>query len=178
MFFELLESRRSIRKFDGRPVEAEKVEKLVEAALRAPSGRSINPWSFVVIDDRESLKRLAAAKSHGSKFVKNAALGVVVCADPEKSDTYVEDASIAAIFIHLAAASLGLGSCWVQIRNRKRDDGSAAQDFVARELGLPEGLVVQAIVAIGYPDEAKKGHSRESLDYHKVFKNKFGKDWR
>lgn len=178
MFIDLLEKRRSIRRFSDKSVEAEKVEKLVEAALRSPSGRGFNPWSFVVVDDRESLKRLSQCKAHGASFIKNAPLGIVVCADPGKSDTYVEDASIASIFIHLAAASLGLGSCWVQVRLRQRDDGVTAQDYVAKELGVPEGQIVQAIIAIGYPAETKAGHTKESLDYHKVFRNTFDTQWR
>ena len=123
MFMKLLEKRRSIRKFTEQTVEPEKVQVLIEAALRSPSGRGINPWEFIVVEDRKLLSKLADAKQHGAAFLKGAPLGIVVCANPEKSDTFVEDASIASIIIQLAAESLGLGSCWIQMRNRNHRDG-------------------------------------------------------
>jgi nitroreductase len=180
MFSELLETRRSIRKYEQRPVEPEKIEKLIESALRSPSGRSINPWSFIVVDDRDKLERLSRCRPHGAAFLKNAPLGIVVCADPTKSDTCVEDAAIASIFIHLSAASLGLGSCWIQIRKRDREDDLTAGQYVARELGIPETMMVQSIIAIGYPAETKAGHAKEKLLYDKVHYNSFGveRPWR
>jgi len=104
MFMDLIANRRSIRRFSGDKVEAQKVELLKEAALRAPSSRGVNPWEFIFITDRNLLAKLSAAKPHGSTFLKDAPLGIVVCADPEKSDVWVEDASIATILgVHSAS---------------------------------------------------------------------------
>ena len=116
MFSSLIQKRRSIRKFQEKPVENEKIEILIEAALRSPSSRGHNPWEFVVVTERDSLEKLSSAKIHGSEFLKNAPLGMVVCADEDKCDVWVEDCSIASTFIFLASESLGLGSCWIQIR--------------------------------------------------------------
>jgi nitroreductase len=91
MFIDLLRSRRSIRQFEPRPVEQAKVDLLVEAALRSPSSRGFNPWEFVVVDNPELIDRLSKAKPHGASFLAKAPLAVVVCADPEKSDVWVED---------------------------------------------------------------------------------------
>jgi nitroreductase len=168
MMIELLRKRRSIRKFENRPVEKEKVDQLVEAALRAPSSRGFNPWRFVVVTDPETLRGLSTAKPHGASFVKNAPLAIVVCADPSVSDVWVEDASIASIIVHLAAADLGLGSCWVQIRKRSHDSAKTAGAFVQKALNLPEKLEVLSIVAIGYPAEEKAGHPADSLQREKV----------
>ena len=118
MFLSLIEKRRSIRRYLPWPVEKEKIDVLIEAALRAPSSRGFNPWEFIFVTDRDLLKTLSTTKKHGSSFLRNATLGIVVCADEKKSDVWVEDASIASIFIHLAAESIGLGSCWIQIRKR------------------------------------------------------------
>ncbi len=118
MFHSLLENRRSIRKFENKAVEAEKIDLLVEAALRSPSSRGFNPWEFVVVTDPGLIKQLAQSKAAGSSWMGNAPLAFVICGDPEKSDVWVEDTSIATTIIHLAAASLGLGSCWIQIRER------------------------------------------------------------
>lgn len=140
MFVDLLRTRRSVRKFQDRPVEKEKIYTLIEAMLRAPSSRGLNPWEFVVVTKKESLVLLSQAKSHGATFVKNAPLAIVVCADPAKSDVWVEDTAIASILLHLAATDLGLGSCWVQIRLREHDNQKMAQDYVAELLGLPEAI--------------------------------------
>lgn len=168
MFMDLLEKRRSIRKYTDQAVEPEKVRTLIEAALRSPSGRGINPWEFIVVEDRRILSQLAQAKQSGAGFLKGAPLGIVVCANPEKSDTFVEDASIASIIIQLAAESLGLGSCWVQMRNRYHRDGRPAQDHIAQLLDIPEHCIVQSVIAIGHPAETKAPHSRESLNFDKV----------
>src|SRR5689334_18493035 len=109
---ELVRKRRSIRSYTKEPVENDKLKLLVETLLRAPSSRNINPWEFIVVDDREMLQKLATAKEHESTFLKGAALGIVVCADSTKSDVWVEDCSIASILVQMVAESLGLGSCW------------------------------------------------------------------
>ncbi|MCP4600162.1 MAG: NAD(P)H-dependent dehydrogenase/reductase, partial [Proteobacteria bacterium] len=163
MFDFLIETRRSIRKFKQQAVEPEKIEKLVEAALRAPSSMSRNPWEFIVVTEPELLAKLARSKEHGSSFLKNSPLAIVVCADPQKCDVWVEDASIASIFIHLAAHDLGLGSCWIQIRDRMHDGSITAEEYVRQILAIPENLKVESIVAIGYPDEQKDGHPKDQL---------------
>jgi nitroreductase len=96
---ELLRRRRSIRKFSAAIIAPETVETLIEAALRAPSSRGINPWEFILIDNPEMLSKLSKAKQHGSEFLKNAPLAIVVCADSGKSGVWTEDCSIAAIII-------------------------------------------------------------------------------
>ena len=111
MFHSLIRTRRSIRRYENKPIEAEKIDLLLEATLRPPSSNNRQPWEFVVVTDKDLLEQLSSAKPHGAGFLKDAPLGIVVCADPGKCDVWVEDASIAATFIHLAAASLGLGSC-------------------------------------------------------------------
>ena len=173
----LLAERRSIRRFEDRPVPAEVVAEIIEAALRTPSSRSLNPWEFIVVTEREQLERLAQAKPHGASFLKSAALAVVICADPQRCDVWIEDAAIATFAIHLAAADLGLGSCWVQIRKRMHDDDQSAAQFIAGELNLPDGLEVLAAVAIGYPQETKKGHAKESLPFDKVHRGQFGQPY-
>jgi len=175
MFLSLVQKRRSIRQYLERPVEKEKIELLVEAALRSPSSRGFNPWEFIVVTDRDLLEKLSKAKTHGASFLKNAPLGIVVCADPEKCDVWVEDASIASIFLHLAAESLELGSCWIQIRMRMHDQTKTAQEYVQELLNIPENLNVEAMIAIGYPAESKPPHRKENLPYEKVYYNEYGR---
>ena len=172
---ELLRHRRSIRAFQTRPVETEKVEQLCEALLRAPTSRGRNPWQFVVVDDRELLERLGSAKEHGSGFLAGAPLAVAICADPQRSDVWIEDCAIAAILLQMSAESLGLGSCWAQIRLRGHGDGRSAEAYVRETLGLPGELVVAAIVGIGHPAEKKPPHPRESLPWAQLHRNRYGR---
>jgi len=174
MFSPLISRRRSIRKFTDRPLSTEIVGQLKEAVLRAPSSRGRNPWQFVLVTDREVLGRLGEARAHSSQFLAGAALAVVICADPNKADTWIEDCAIAATYLQLAAEDLGLGSCWCQIRMREHADGRSAADFVRELLNIPDSLEVTAIIGIGYPGEKKAGHSRNSLPWNKLHIERFG----
>ena len=173
MFLSLVQKRRSIRQYQKDPVDPEKIDQLIEIALRSPSSRSFNPWEFIVVTDPTLLQKLSEAKPHGATFLKNAPLGIVVCADPAKCDVWIEDASIASIFLHLAAESMGLGSCWIQIRKRRHDQTQTAEEYIRELLGIPDNLHVESIVAIGHPAESKPAHSKESLQYEKVHHNKY-----
>jgi nitroreductase len=174
VFIDLVRKRRSIRKYRPQAVEKDKINLLIETALRACSSRGVQPWEFVVVTDPQMLAQLAAAKPHGSAFLRDAPLAFVVCADSAKTDVWVEDASIAAVFLHLAAADLGLGSCWSQIRLRDHDARQSAGAYVADLLGLRQGLEVEAIIAIGYPAEDKGPHPASSLAYGKINRERYG----
>lgn len=171
---DILQQRRSLRLFESRPVEPEKIELLTEAVLRAPSSRGLNPWEFIVVSDRDKLKALSKAKPHGAEFLAGAALAFVVAADPQRSDVWVEDCAIAAIIVQLTAVSLGLGSCWAQIRLRPHGDGRSAEAAVRDIVGLPEQMAVDCIIGIGYPRERKAGHPRQELPVAKIHREQFG----
>ncbi len=175
MFLSLAQKRRSIRRYLKKPIESENIQRLIEAALRAPSSRGFNPWEFVVVTDRDLLEKLSKSKPHGASFLKDAALGIVVCADPEKCDVWIEDASIASIYIHLAAESMGLGSCWIQIRKRMHDRETSAEQYIRKLLNIPENFKIESMIAVGYPAEKKSGHPKEDLLYGKVHYNAFGR---
>jgi nitroreductase len=174
MFMDLIANRRSIRRYTADRIETEKIEFLKEAALRAPSSRGVNPWEFVFITDRSLLQKLSGAKPHGSSFLKDAQLGIVVCADPQKSDVWVEDASIATIFIQLAAASLELGTCWIQIRDRMHDETQSAEAYIAELLNIPSNLKIGSMVAVGHPAESKPPHPQENLQNEKIHLDQYG----
>ncbi|MFA5516856.1 MAG: nitroreductase family protein [Desulfuromonadales bacterium] len=173
MLLDLLQKRRSVRKYARRAVEPEKVDILLEALLRAPSSRGRRPWEFIVVDEPELLKKLGTAKAHGAAFIADAPLAVVVAGDPERCDVWIEDCAIAAILLQMAAESIGLGSCWVQIRRRQRPDGGSAEDYLKSLLHLPAGQRVLSIVGIGHPADPLPGHARESLPWGKIHRNRF-----
>ena len=116
-FNSLLLKRRSIRKYTDQPIAPDDVRLILEAALTAPSSKSVRPWQFVVVEDRDMLARLGECKPQYATSVARAPMAVVVTADMTKSDAWIEDASIAAILMQLQAEELGLGSCWVHCRH-------------------------------------------------------------
>ncbi len=178
MFLDLLRKRRSIRQFTDQKVEQEKLDMLLEAVLRSPSSRGLNPWEFVVVTEQDTIAKLAKAKTHGSAFLARAPLAIVVCADPAKSDVWVEDASIASLILHLCSTDLGLGSCWIQIRKREHDEGKSAEAYVRETLGLKAGLAVEALIAVGYPAEEKPGRGESSLLFDRISYETYGKTQR
>jgi nitroreductase len=172
-FMKVIRDRRSVRVFESRPVEEEKLSLIVEAALRSPSSRGLNPWQFVVVRNPETLAALSIAKPHGASFLAGAPLGIAVLADPKRCDVWVEDASIAATYIQLAAEFLGLKSCWAQLRLREDGKKGWATDRARDILSIPEGMEVAFVIGIGYAAEEKKGHAESYLDYSKVHYERF-----
>ena len=173
MLLPLLQERRSIRKFLSTPVEQEKLDILLESLLRAYSSRGNNPWEFIVVTQPEILEKLSRAKEHGSVFIAGAPLAIVICADTQKSDVWIEDCAIASTILQLSAASIGLGSCWAQIRLRSHGQGQSAEEFIRELFQMDERFCVDAVIGIGYPDENKPGHSVDTLQYEKIHRNGF-----
>ena len=174
---ELLRKRRSIRNYTAETIDPATVDLLIEALLRAPSSRNINPWEFIIVDDRTLLSKLSTSKEHGSTFLRDAQLGIVVCADTTQSDVWIEDCSIASILVQMTALSLGLGSCWIQIRKRHHNAKSSAEEYIQKLLGLPDHIRVQSIISIGHPDEEREPLQADELEYHKVRHNHHETPW-
>jgi nitroreductase len=172
MFLPLLRNRRSIRQFKSTPITPEQVAQLTEALLRAPTSRGRNPWHFVIVDDPQLLGQLSTAKAHGAEFLAKAPLAVAICADPAVSDVWVEDCAIAAIILQLTAESMGLGSCWAQMRLRSDTNGRSAEENVREILNLPMEWNVDCIIGIGQPSHRLAGHPRASLADGKIRRNR------
>jgi nitroreductase len=173
----LIKERRSIRTFQDREVEPEKINQIIQAALLSPSSKNNHPWKFIVIDDKAILSRLSEAKEQGSKFLAKSSLAIAILADPKQSDVWVEDTSIAAILIILTAQHLGLGSCWVQLRKRHTSTGQDSEEYVKGLLKIPYNLRVLCLVAIGYTGEIKseKNIPKQKLD--DIFLNYYEKKY-
>jgi nitroreductase len=170
---EILRKRRSIRKYQATAVDGQAMEVIKEALLRSPSSRGTNPWTFIFVDQKDLLQKLSQAKENGAQFIKDAALAVVVCGDETKSDVWVEDCSIASIVLQLTAQSLGLGSCWSQIRNRAHSKERSAEKYIQELLQIPGNLKVLSIIGMGIPAETKTPVAKEQLDYAKIRYNTY-----
>jgi nitroreductase len=174
---DLLRSRRSIRKYTQKPIDKKTVALLVEALLRSPTSRNNKSCEFVFVDDPGLLSKLSKTREHGSLHLQGAPLGIVVCADSTKSDVWVEDCSIASILVQVTAHSLGLGSCWIQVRNRNHTDAMTAEQYLQGLLGLPGHLKVESIISLGYPDEVKKPVAKSELEYGKIKHNRYSEQY-
>ncbi|MBE6275837.1 MAG: NAD(P)H nitroreductase [Bacteroides sp.] len=173
-FSDLIKNRRSMRKFTEEELTQEEVVALLRAALMSPSSKRTNSWQFVVVDDRETLQKLSRCKEMASSFLADAALGIVVMADPLASDVWIEDAAIASLMIQLQAEDLGLGSCWIQVRERFTADGVPSGDYVHDVLDIPLQLQVLSIIAVGHKGMQRKPFNEEHLQWEKVHINKYG----
>lgn len=167
---EAIQSRRSIRVFKDQPIEQEKVDTLLKAAMAAPSAGNQQPWHFILIDDKEVLSKVPSFHPYSGLLLK-APLAILVCGDPrlEKYEGFwVQDCSAASQNILLAAHDLGLGAVWLGLHPiQERVDGM-------RELvHLPEIVVPLSLIAVGYPDEAKG--SKNNFRKERIFYNSFGK---
>ncbi|NBJ16396.1 MAG: NAD(P)H nitroreductase [Dehalobacter sp. 4CP] len=174
---DLLYDRRSIRKYSPAAIEKDKIQDLVKAALLAPSGRGIQPQRFIIVEDHDLLQKLSLAREHGSAFLSGAPLVIVVLADSSLTDVWTEDASIAAIIIQLAAKSMGLGSCWVQVRNRNQSEGKTTEEYIQEVLNIPRGLKVECMIGLGYPAEQKLRRTEQDLQYQNIFVNQYGTEF-
>lgn len=162
-----------MRKFTDEELTQEQVELLLRAALMSPSSHRSTGWEFIAVDDKQTLAQLAESKDGGAAFVAEAPLAIVVAANPEVSDAWVEDASIAALMIQLQAEDLGLGSCWAHMHNRHAADGTPANDVIHELLGLPENLQVLCVIAVGHKGMERKPFNEEHLQWEKVHINKW-----
>lgn len=147
---------------------------MMKAALMAPTSKRSNAWQFVLVDDKEKLKELSLCKEHASQFIADAALAVVVTADPLLSDVWIEDASIASIYLQLQAEDMGLGSCWVQVRERYTATGMASDEYVRGILDIPLQLQVLSVIAVGHKGMERKPFDESHLQWEKIHLNKYG----
>ena len=124
--------------------------------MLAPTSKNTRAWQFVCVDQPDMLQRLADCKPHGAGPINGCPLAVVVCGDSTVTDPWVEDCSIAAEFMQLQAADLGIGSCWIQVRGRFTADEIPSEEYVQQLLGIPEQMSVLCIMTFGHPAEERK----------------------
>lgn len=166
-FYSLVQTRRSTRTYSTQSIPQELIQQLQEVALMSPASKRSNSWEFIFIDDKKLLEALSVSKPSSISFIKDAPLAIVVLADTSKSDVWIENASIASIYLQLAAEDLNLGSCWVQIRGRNHNDSTTASDYIKELLHVPAQFEVLSIISVGY-----KLENRPQFDLSRLQKDK------
>lgn len=169
----LMKQRRSTRRFEVKPVDPEKIDMLLQAALSAPSAKNTRSWEFIVVDQPDLLQALSLSREHSSSFLAQAPLAIVVAVDPEKSDAWIENASIASAFLQIQAEAMGLGSCWVQIARRTYNENLSAEEYVRNLLYIPYSMRILNIVAIGYKANTLPPHPMDETLQAKIHHNMF-----
>lgn len=170
---ELMRTRRSIRSYTEERVSEEDINKIVQAGLLSASGKAIRPWEFIVVTDKKIMQKMADCRTGSVKMLKEASCAIAVVGNEDASDVWIEDCSAAMSNMHLMAHALGLGSCWVQGRLRKAEDGRDAEAFVRDILGYPENYKLQAILTVGVPNETRPAYELDKLPMEKVHRNQF-----
>ncbi|HXK51937.1 MAG TPA: nitroreductase family protein [Caldisericia bacterium] len=165
---ELLLQRRSIRHYQEKRIEKEKIETIQKCVLLSPSSRNRRPWEFFFVTDPSLIENLSISKPHGSSFLREAPLAIVVVGLPEVSDAWIEDCSITSIIAQLAAEGIGLSSCWIQIREREHNDNQSAAQYIQTLLEISDDKEIEAIIAVGYSAEEKDPYTEEELDFQKI----------
>lgn len=169
----MLLERRSVRSYTGETIPEDKLKLVLEAGLLSESGHGIRPWEFVVVQDKERLRQLIPCKEGSGKMLQNAGAAIIVLADQEQSDVWIDDCAIAMANMHLMADSIGLGSCYINARMRKAVDGGDTETFVKNFLLLPDNYRVVAILSLGIPAKKPIPHSLDQLLWEKVHYEKF-----
>ncbi len=155
-----IRSRRSIRKYQDRPIEPDKLMRVLEAGRLAPSAKNMQEWKFIVVRDAETRKRLSEAALGQSQV---AAAPVVIAACTTMPDItmpcgqlcYPIDLSIAIDHMSLAALAEGLGTCWI---------GAFYEDTVKSILGIPDRIRLTAMLTLGYPAESPAARPRKKME--------------
>lgn len=157
-FLEVIEKRRSVRKYSDKPVDKEILDAVVRVAQTAPSSRNSKSSAFMIVEDRDTLDALSLMRDYGSGLISGAQAAIVVMGDETKTDLWVDNCAISATFIQLAVTAMDLCSCWVHCNGRPRlkaePEGAKAEDYVRELLGIKDGFRPYCVIAIGYPEEA------------------------
>jgi nitroreductase len=159
---EVIQKRRSLRKYKGNSIPEDVLQRVLEAARLAPSGKNYQPWKFIIVQDKELKEKLAQASAE-QFFMAEAPIIIVGCGFPDDSysrmgrymKSWPVDVTIALEHLILQAAEEGLGTCWI---------GSFEETEVKSILNIPENVRVLALIPLGYPDETPPYRGRKRLD--------------
>jgi nitroreductase len=169
--FDVIKNRRSIREYKSKPIESEKLEKILEITHLAPSAKNRQPWKIILVDDGDLKEKLVDA-AKGQDFLSQAPYIVVICVNEKRCyqehgdymTSFAVDGAIFMDHLTLVAKAYGLGTCWVAKFNEKE---------VKKLLHIPEDYRVVIMSPLGYPDEIGEDRGRKPLS-EILYKNLWG----
>lgn len=169
----IMENRRSVRNYTGETIPEEKIDKILKAGLLSASGRSKKPWEFIVVKNKDTLLKLSKCRVGSAKMLEGADCAIVVIADADLTDVWIEDCSIAMANMHLMADSLGIGSCWIQGRLREAESGESTASYLRGILKFPDNYKLEAILSLGSTNNHPDPHKSDELPFKKIHKEIF-----
>ena len=173
--YELSRKRRSIRRYGSAPIPDEVIHEIMKVALTAPTSFGHKPVEYIVIRDKDMIRKVGACKQMGGSQINGADAVIVVMvktADRCQAEFWIEDGAIASAYILLAVEQFGLGACWVHIRNRMGQHTTSDEE-IRSLLGVPEGYTVLNLIALGEKGEEKRPYTDEDLHMENVHYNCF-----
>ena len=170
---EHMRHRRSVRQYTGAAIDDLLLKQVLEAGIIAPTGRNLQSVECIVIKDRHRLQELAHSRKSGAGMLEKAGAAILVLADADKTDTWLEDASIAAAYMHLTADALGLGSCWIQMRARESTDERPMEDWLRERFLFPTNLRAVSIISLGVIDSHPDPHAAHAIQWKKVHTERY-----
>ncbi len=170
---DILLNRRSIRKYKNESIPDDKINTVLKAGLLSASSRGKKPWELIVVKNKDTLKKLSQCRVNSAKMLEGADCAIVVIADSEKTDVWVEDCSIVMSNMHLLASSIGLGSCWIQCRLREAENGQPTEEYLRNLLNFPTKFKAEAILSLGVPQTSAEPHSLDDLPTEKIHYDEF-----
>lgn len=171
----ILQSRRSIRKYQNAHIPEDVLVRILQAGLLAPTSRNLKSPELIVVQDKSTLQTLSSVKDGGATMLKDADCAIVVIGDAELSDVWIEDCSVVMTYMMLCATDLGIGNCWVQCRNRKstKEGVQLSDEILHNLLHIPESHRVLAILSLGIPDQVLEQHNFAEINPQKIHYERF-----
>lgn len=170
---DLLKKRRSVRKYTTENIPDDKLDLILRAGLLSASSRGKRPWEFIVVKNKDTLVKMAECRIGSAQMLKEANAAIVVIADSNVTDVWVEDCSICMANMHLTAASLDIGSCWIQGRLREAPTGETTEEYLRNLLGFPHNFKLEAILSLGIAEKAPAPYTDDDLLYSKIHNENF-----
>lgn len=165
---EIMKKRRSIRKYTDEKISSNQINLILQAGLLAPSSKNIRPVEFIVVEEKDVLKKLSKSKLAGAGMLAEASCAIVVIADTRKADAWIEDCSLAMGYMLLMAEDLGIAGCWVQERLRKTLLGQKSGAYIKKLLEIPVYYEVEAILSLGISKDVLESRSWNDTEQNKI----------
>ena len=166
--------RRSVRQYTDESIPEDKLNAILYAGLAAASSKNRRPWEFVVVRDKDMLSKLSGCRPGAGNLLSHCDTAVIVAADSDLVDVWVEDCASAMTQMHLMADAIGVGSCWLQVRLRQTPDGcNESQSFIRSLLGVPDKYSVMAILTLGMPASHPGSRTINELHLDKIHYERF-----
>ena len=164
--------RRSCRRYTGEKIPDDIVDEILKVALLAPSSWGGHPIEFVIVRNKDMIKKIARCKRMGADPLTQADVAIVVMANTSNLELWIEDAAVASTYILLAAEQYDVGACWIHIRNRAGQSLSADEE-IRQLLSVSDNFSVLNVVALGGKGENKSARTEKDLVLKNIHREKF-----